>query len=93
MKYETINHNKIYFCSDKNKVEITDCTIRVTGLKDFWENNSVNHTTLEIIYMQQNIIKPTKFTIPFRSNRVKLYAVEFICQKIYQYLNEVTTVI
>lgn len=84
------NHTKLHFCSDKIKTETADRTIRITGLKDFWENKSVNHTTLEIIYMHQNIIKPTKFTIPFRSNRVKLYAVEFICQKIYQYLNELT---
>ena len=62
--------------------------VRINGLKDFWENKLVNHTVLEIIYTNQNIIKPTKFTIPFRSNRVKLYAVEFISQKIFQFLNE-----
>jgi nicotinamide-nucleotide amidase len=83
------NYTKLYFHSDKNQTEmISDHTVRITGLKDFWEHKSANHTTLEIIYTNQNIIKPTKFTIPFRSNRVKLYAVEFICQKIFQYLNE-----
>jgi len=81
------NHTKLHFYSEKNKTEMIN-TVRITGLKDFWEQKSVNHTTIEILYTSQNIIKPTKFTIPFRSNRIKLYAVEFICHKIFQYLNE-----
>jgi nicotinamide-nucleotide amidase len=80
------NHTKLNFYSDISPVKTSGIIVRIQGLKDFWEQHQVHHTVLEITFTNENVITPAKFTIPFRSNRVKLYAVEFISQKIFQYL-------
>jgi nicotinamide-nucleotide amidase len=81
-------HTKLNFVSEikTNTSEISEIIVQISGLDDFWEHQSVNSTTLEIIFTDQNVIKPGKFTLPNRGSRIKLYAVEFICQKIYHYL-------
>lgn len=81
------NYNTIHFCSDIKEAKKSGIIIRITGLDDFWQHKPAStQTTLEITFTDQNVINPGKFTIPYRGTRVKLYAIEFICQKIYLYL-------
>jgi nicotinamide-nucleotide amidase len=63
--------------------------IKISGLNEFWQQTP-NHTktTLEIFFQWDNKQQENKATIPLRGNRVKLYAVEFICRAIYQFLIE-----
>lgn len=79
-------YSKLHFISDPNQVITSEIKVQISGLNDFWEHQSVNTTTLDITFTHQNVIKPGKFTIPNRGMRVKQYAVELICQKIYHYL-------
>lgn len=57
--------------------------VEIIGLDEYWSNQYGSHSHLEIKFRDQ---KSTKYPIPFRGSRVKLYAVEFICNKIDDYL-------
>jgi nicotinamide-nucleotide amidase len=74
---------KVNFNTANNDAGIT---VQITGLSDYWQQHQTTKTTLEITFMQQGKVKSETFTLPYRGKRVKLYAVEFICQKIYRYL-------
>jgi molybdenum cofactor synthesis domain-containing protein len=80
-------HTKLNFISENTHSTTSDSVIQISGLDDFWQHKQETHTLLEITFTNQQGIKPGKFKVPYRGSRVKLYAVEFICQKIYQYLS------
>ncbi|MHB1947085.1 MAG: competence/damage-inducible protein A [Gammaproteobacteria bacterium] len=63
----------------------TNPTIEIRGLTEFWQNHDTTETQLEILFKGNTISK----NIPLRGRvgRVKLYAVEFICQQIFQFIS------
>ena len=64
-------------------VEDNKATIVIKGLKEFWQAKEAHETQLKISFKDGTIHKKN---IPFRGNRVKQYAVEYICQQIENYL-------
>lgn len=62
--------------------------ITVTGLKEFWESSKTSkHTSLNIVFQKNSLEKSFQIEIPLRGERTKLYAVEYICQKVYEFLD------
>lgn len=54
-------------------------TIKIEGLEEYWKQIKDSTQTLIKMSYQNTLIEKS---IPFRDNRVKLYAVEVICQQI-----------
>jgi molybdenum cofactor synthesis domain-containing protein len=79
-------NDKLHFVSGLHTESPSKLTVSITGLNDFWQHKQATHTLLEMTFTDHTNVKPEKFTIPCRGSRVKLYAVEFICQRIYHYL-------
>ena len=69
-----------------SKEAISDLTIEIKGLEEFWRNISSLKTNIEICFSYQNDKKIIKKEIPLRGMRVKLFAVEYICLKILKFL-------
>lgn len=76
--------NHILF--NKNESIEDSINIKISGLEDFWEQRKITKTSLEIIFEEKNGNQKIDAEIPFRGSRVKLYAVEFICQQILLFL-------
>jgi len=64
------------FSCEKNNIDIL-----IQGLEEYWSAEESAQTTLSIQFSDaaKNIIKKI---IPLRGDRVKQYAVEFICQQL-----------
>lgn len=60
------------------------CHVQINGLNEFWNDEPSKTTHLEIIIQDKHY----KREIPLRGLRVKQYAVELICRKIYQWLTQ-----
>lgn len=60
-----------------------DPMIEIKGLEEFWQGKKSNQASIEITFANGHSLKKT---FPFRGNRVKQYAVEYICQQIYLFL-------
>jgi nicotinamide-nucleotide amidase len=81
----TLSH--LSFSHDKTMLSPEMLTIEIHGLIEFWEQKNVGGSThLEILFVRDDTETKIQINIPFRDNRVKLYAVEFICGRIYQFL-------
>lgn len=80
-------NEKLHFVSELHTKNASPWAVSITGLNDFWQHKQATHTVLEMTFTHHSDVKSEKFTIPYRGSRVKLYAVEFICQKIYHYLD------
>lgn len=61
-------------------------TVEINGLNEFWQNEVSNKASLEFDFSYNDIKKNFKKDIPLRGARVKMYAVEYICRKIYHFL-------
>ncbi|HSW93917.1 MAG TPA: competence/damage-inducible protein A [Gammaproteobacteria bacterium] len=57
----------------------------ITGLDEFWNSSDATRTTLSISFRDDTGQSITS-VIPCRGHRVKLYAVEFICWKLWEFL-------
>lgn len=57
--------------------------VKIIGLAEYWKREeNYSQTTIEMYLIKNGEQHIKKSTIPFRGNRVKQYAVEFICQEI-----------
>ncbi len=72
--------------SEEKTSSLNHLRIKILGLKEFWENKkNCTNTHLEIKF---NEAKAITIDLPFRDQRVKQYAVEFICQQILPILTQ-----
>lgn len=79
-------HASLFFTS--HQPEKDSFKITVTGLKEFWQSNKVSKlTSLNILFQKNSLETEFHIEIPLRGERTKLYAVEYICQKMYEFLN------
>jgi len=74
-----------------NQLEFTSTVtdhhdILITGLDEFWQSKDVTQTQLSIEFNFSSKQNKVSTTIPFRGDRVKHYAVEFICWKVLDFL-------
>lgn len=60
-------------------------TIKIQGLKEYWQHKDAADTSLEIIFPDGVQVKK-QIPLRGRASRVKLFAVEYICQQIYLFL-------
>lgn len=60
-------------------------SILVRGLSEFWHSENTMKTSLEITLKNNEVTKQKIYEIPCRGIRVKQFAVEFICRKIYKH--------
>jgi nicotinamide-nucleotide amidase len=57
----------------------------ITGLEEFWHQQSdIFQTHLKLLFQNHTHVKTVEATIPFRGERVKAYAVEWVCQQLFQ---------
>lgn len=56
--------------------------VELIGLDDFWNNTKEPMTHIKAILHTDKGIKEVSTTVPLRSDRVKLYATEWVCQQI-----------
>lgn len=78
---ETYSH----LCFTQNEMEKNHITIK--GLDAFWHRHETTQTKLTMNFDVTHQSDVIESVIPFRGDRVKQYAVEFICWKIYSFLN------
>lgn len=64
--------------------------VKIEGLTEFWQQKSTTQTTITITFDIANQHRTLTTAIPFRGSRVKSYATEFICWKIYDMLRGTT---
>ncbi len=76
----TFSH--LHFVSDNNKAR----HITIEGLTEFWQGSESTQTELTMYFNLENQQETLQVVVPFRGARVKKYAVEFICRKIYEML-------
>lgn len=69
------NQHILKFFSEKNDVDIL-----IQGLNEYWFSEANRHQATLSIKFLNNQIQPIHQTIPLRGDRVKQYAVEFICK-------------
>lgn len=62
-----------------------DANVVITGLDEFWNGSDATRTTLSVSF-QEDTEKSIASVIPCRGHRVKQYAVEFICWKLWEFL-------
>lgn len=80
-----ITKSKIKFSSTNTDPQ--QLVIHIRGLDEFWNNQKEPGTTsLTIDYYKGNSTIHHEYKIPYRLERVRLYAVEFIADKVYQFL-------
>lgn len=61
--------------------------IKIEGLKEYWlEEFNKTKATIEITFTEGESALTEKLDIPFRGKRVRAYAAEFICWKMYEFL-------
>lgn len=58
--------------------------IEITGLTDYWQNNDVSQTDLEILFLDSNKLITKTIPLRGRRERARMYAVEFICSSIFE---------
>lgn len=75
----------LYFSYDLQETR-PGVNVQINGLEEFWQEKDSPKTSLEIIFLHNNIQNQIKKEIPLRGLRVKQYAVEFICKYIYENL-------
>lgn len=76
------NYRYLKFSEQENKNQ----QITIKGLAEFWQGDDVTQTTLEIYFDLNGKQELLQVETPFRGYRVKQYAVEFICWKIWDFL-------
>lgn len=65
----------------------SELQIQIDGLKEYWfEEFNKTEANIEITFTQGSFSTIKKFAIPFRGLRVRSYAAEFICHKIYDFI-------
>jgi nicotinamide-nucleotide amidase len=75
-------HKNINFTNNPNTTQ----HITIKGLDEFWQNAGGTQTNLHIHFNLDNRQETIDVKIPFRGQHVKLYAAEFVCSKLYQFL-------
>lgn len=79
------NHPYLIF-SDHSDQNIKNKII-ITGLEDYWQNRrDVKETILHLQYFTDSQQSQESFTIPYRHQRVRLYALELIAARITEWL-------
>ena len=76
--------------SQHSNATANDLKIEVKGLDEFWQGQSSLKTTIEITFSHHTTQKQIKKEIPLRGMRVKSYAMEYACRKMYQFISEMT---
>ena len=77
----------LHFYHDSKNFNDANIQIEIQGLNEFWEEKTdILYAHLEIIFSSKKQQKKVEVEIPFRGKRVVRYAVEFICSKIYEFL-------
>src|SRR5579872_3561741 len=69
------------FISDSHEAHVV-----VKGLEEFWHASEKTQTKLTIDFNFNHQKNAAESIIPFRGHRVKQYAVEFVCWKLYTFL-------
>ncbi len=62
--------------------------ITIKGLEEFWQSAGGTQTGLQIYFNFDNQQETIDTRIPFRGQHVKLYAVEFVCWKLYEFFTK-----
>jgi nicotinamide-nucleotide amidase len=71
----------LYFTHNPHEANVT-----IKGLEEFWQASEKTQTQLIIEFNFNHNKNVTESIIPFRGHRVKQYALEFICWKLYSFL-------
>lgn len=77
---KTFSH--LNFIHDKNKTH----HLIINGLDEFWQNSTATQTTIKMDLNLNHHKDSIESLIPFRGQRVKQYAVEWICWKLCERL-------
>lgn len=75
--------DKLIFTSDSKRAP-EEYYVEINGLKEFWHNEKSKTTMIEIMIHDQHYNRE----IPLRGIRVKQYAVELACKKMYKHLKK-----
>lgn len=78
-------HSYLHFTSETTRPS-SDFHIEIYGLNEYWQGVVSIKTTLEFTVIHNGNKQEFKKEIPLRGARVKMYAAEYICRKIYQML-------
>ena len=81
------NQQHLDFHSSNENFKAPATYIDISGLKAFWHEKNTTQATLDMTFHMLGKNTDISTTIPFRGQRVKQYAVEFICWKILDFLN------
>lgn len=79
---KTFSH--LSFIHEKNEPQ----HVTIKGLDEFWHHSEATKTQLKIQFNFSHQKELIEVTIPFRGHRVKQYAVEFVCWKLFECLME-----
>jgi molybdenum cofactor synthesis domain-containing protein len=75
---------KVQFKSDKDKC----LTLSIKGLDEYWHQKKSTKTSLYLAFSHDEHTLTETHQLPYKNAFIKHYAVEFICHRIYCFLNE-----
>jgi nicotinamide-nucleotide amidase len=63
--------------------------VEIQGLKEYWQHSDATLTSIELTFFNAGKEAYATFELPFRGKRVIAYAVQFICHKLNEFIDEI----